>query len=140
MLMQLTETSEALAAYDAWIAERVKEYADAYGKCGEVTEEMQAEFPELRRVRGFYHCPMIGQRTHWWLMTEDNIVVDPTKRQFPSGGLLGDYEELADDELEDRVPTGPCMECGEPCFKGATFCSDECGDIHVAWMNAGCLS
>ena len=106
--------------YHEWIKENVTE---TYGTCCEVTERMQEAFPELRRVRGHYHCWIWGIREHWWLMNGDEVV-DPTVAQFPSNGE-GRYEELPEDTPE---PTGKCINCGEYCFDGEQvhdYCHDE---------------
>jgi hypothetical protein len=75
--------------YIQWIAEHVE--LDPHGQCKEVTERMASAFPELRRVRGHYVCPVVGPQPHWWMVTPDGTVVDPTRTQFPSQGQ-GAYE------------------------------------------------
>ena len=104
----------------AWI-ENLK---DTRCKCKELTQEMQKEFPELIRVRGFYHCPYWGKREHWWLKNKRMEIVDPTAEQFPSKGS-GRYEEWIEGQPE---PTGKCMNCGEYCFNGNSFCTDCIGN------------
>jgi hypothetical protein len=122
--------------YEEWISENVE--GDGYGKCDEYTLKMQAVFPELTRMKGFYHCPIWGQRTHWWLITDFGEVVDPTKAQFPSKGTC-EYEELLDIELEDRLPCGKCMNCGEEIYKknfyASDMCSEECGKSFLRYLN-----
>lgn len=113
--------------YDIYIKDLIKKES-SYGKCEKWSEEMNKTFPELVRVKGFYHCPIWGRRTHWWLKTKDDIIVDPSKDQFPSKGY-GKYEELQDFELEERVPTGVCLYCGEEVYKENIFCSDKCGNL-----------
>lgn len=119
--------------YQNWIWDT---YGDTtgYGKCDVRTEEMVAAFPELRRARGFYHCPSWGPRTHWWCLTADGTVVDPSCRQFPSGGA-GRYQELEEDEL----PTGVCPDCGGFCFKEEPFCSDSCKTSYLNYLKTGVL-
>lgn len=116
--------------YQAWIDANVPNKEAAYGKCAEVTLAMQSAFPELRRVRGFYHCPIWGRRTHWWLQDGDEIV-DPTSKQHPSNGI-GQYQEVKD---ETEIPTGVCADCGEPVYNGDYFCSNECELKTVAYLN-----
>ena len=70
-----------------WIQNNVK---DSYGKCLFYTAKLQEQFPNLRRVYGFYYCPIWGERNHFWCITEQNTVVDPTASQFPSKGT-GSY-------------------------------------------------
>lgn len=115
--------------YRKWIAENVTE---TYGTCAEVTEAMAAAFPELRRVRGHYYCPIWGERGHWWLFAQDEQIVDPTAAQFPSGGL-GEYVEW---EEGSREPTGNCPQCGDLVYDGGTCCSENC---HIAYA-AYCMN
>lgn len=105
--------------YNQWIEKNV---SSTYGTCAEVTEAMADAFPELTRVRGHYHCPIWGERAHWWLKTPDGKIVDPTAAQFPSRGQFT-YVEWIDGQEE---PTGKCPNCGELCYKGDFCCSDEC--------------
>lgn len=105
--------------YEKWIAENVTE---SLGTCREVTEAMRVAFPELRRVRGHYDCPVWGSRSHWWLVDADGSIVDPTASQFPSRGT-GGYREW-DESAEE--PTGICMNCRAYVFDGDNFCSKSC--------------
>lgn len=108
--------------YRKWINDKVPTADAAYAKCAEITLAMAEEFLELDRVRGIYHCPIWGKRTHWWLKDEDGNVVDPTAKQFPSGGI-GEYQEITNDE---ECPTGRCPNCGEMTYKFETVCSAKC--------------
>jgi hypothetical protein len=121
--------------YAAWVAEHVPDYPAAYGKCLEVTLAMLEAFPELRRVRGHYQCPLWGERSHWWLVDQDGTVVDPTVRQFPSHGI-GEYVPWVDGDPE---PTGKCPECGEPVYNGATFCCKSHAQSYMAYIMTGVL-
>ena len=112
--------------YTRWVAENVTE---TYGTCAEVTAEMALTFPDLKRVRGHYYCPIWGERNHWWLVTQDGRVFDPTAAQFPSGGL-GEYVEWEEGAKE---PTGMCPQCGEPVYDGGTCCSQDCHTAYVAY-------
>ncbi len=107
-----------------------------YGKCAEATLSMQKEFPELIRVRGHYYDAIWGEREHWWLKTKDGEIVDPTAAQFPTKGILGDYEEWEEGREE---PIGKCMNCGEYCFesKGGSHhaCSKRCHRILIRSFN-----
>ncbi len=115
--------------YANWIKANVKE---AYGKCAEVTLEMQAAFPDqLERVRGQYHCLIWGERDHWWLIDiETGEVVDPTASQFPSKG--GEYVEWDESQPE---PRGKCPNCGGKNFTRDYLCSDKCAKEYVAYCS-----
>jgi hypothetical protein len=102
-------------AYAAYIAS----VDNPRGRCQEITLEMQAEFPELVRVRGHYLCPLYGRRPHWWLTDEAGMIIDPTASQFVPGG---DYVEWTGDE-----PTGRCINCGENVFDHSLVCGPGCG-------------
>ena len=110
--------------YLTWIAENVTK---TYGKCAEVTAQMQSTFSELRRVRGHYYCLIWGEREHWWLVDPDGRIVDPTAQQFPSSGT-GSYVEWDESQPE---PTGRCPNCGGLCYDGDQVCSENC---HVEYM------
>lgn len=116
--------------YDCWIAGRLAGGENPYGKCAELTLEMQADFPELIRVCGHYYCTGWGEREHWWLKTPDGVIVDPTKEQFPSKGH-GPYVEL---DKDAPIPTGMCPNCGEYCYTGGTLCSDKCEREYTAYL------
>ncbi len=118
-------------AYRVWINHNYPEQT-GYGKCKEAVERMQTLFPELRIAKGFFHC-IWGERCHWWLVAPNGGVVDPTRGQFPGPG---EYEELQDHELADRVPTGVCMDCGDPVYHNDTFCSEECEAATRAYLAA----
>ncbi len=107
--------------YNEWINENIP---DSYGACREATRDMQKAFPELRRVRGHYHCWIWGVREHWWLVDGDEIV-DPTAAQFPSKGQ-GRYKEF-----EGQEPTGKCINCGKYYYNGEAVCQQSCYDEFV---------
>lgn len=115
-----------IAKYNDWIKENVDQ--DCLGKCKEMAEIMLETFLELRMVRGHYYCPIWGERGHWWLIDENDDIVDPTRSQFPSKGL-GLYVEW--DESEEE-PTGKCPNCGGYCYDGRDCCSDNCYTEFVA--------
>lgn len=118
--------------YAAWIHEHVPTPEAAFGNCRYISGLMTEFFPELRQVRGFYHCTEWGRRGHWWCVTSDGAIVDPTALQFPSAGR-GDYEEFTGSD--DELATGTCYECGEDVFMGRTFCSSACESTAVAELN-----
>lgn len=108
--------------YQQWIYQNVQ--GDSTGQCEEVTTAMAEAFPELRRVRGHYHCWIWGKREHWWLVGKHGSVIDPTAAQFPSKGA-GRYEEWDESQPES---TGMCPNCGEYCYDGEQVhehCHDE---------------
>lgn len=120
-----------MSQYAEWIAQHVVE--DGTGQCAEVTKQMAAAFPELTRVRGHYYCDRWGERTHWWLVTADGTIVDPTAQQFPSKGT-GTYVPWVEGEEE---PTGTCLNCGQPAYRQRNFCSDACDAVTTAEFNRG---
>lgn len=120
------------AKYREWMA---NVDGDGYGKCAETTIAMQEAFPELARVRGFYHCPLWGQRAHWWLVTPDGAIVDPTAMQFPSGGL-GLYVRWPEGQPE---PTGKCPNCSDYCYNDRTCCSEPCSREYAAYCMGGVM-
>lgn len=116
--------------YQEWILKNVKH--DGYGQCQIATKTMAKAFPELTRVRGHYFCPVWGERPHWWLVTQDGEIVDPTKNQHPSKGK-GHYEPWDESQPE---PTGICPNCGEYCYGGKSVCSDECFKLYKAYLDS----
>lgn len=122
------------AEYQQWIKKNVCDYP--LGSCRSYTERMVKAFPELRAARGFYHCPIWDRREHWWCVTPNNKIVDPTAMQFPSKGT-GKYEEVSEKTLrrwveEGKYPTGKCPNCGGYCYKEGAFCSEECEQEFMA--------
>ena len=108
------------AQYLEWIAN----YPDSiHRRCVQVTEAMQAQFPELIICRGLVtieeNC---REYQHQWLRTVDGEVVDPTAQQWL--GII-EYEEITDPQQE---PVGKCMWCGGWVRRnrGGLFCSDYC--------------
>ncbi len=119
-----------MSGYTDWIATWLKTN-NPYGRCADATEAMKAAFPELTRVRGYYLDAAWGSREHWWLTAPDGSIVDPTAEQFPTLGK-GHYEPWDETQKE---PTGQCMDCGEYCYDGNTFCSPACERSTLAYMN-----
>ena len=122
-----------MSRYGKWISENVN--GDGYGDCEVHAKALADEFPGLRVAAGFYHCPSWGRRTHWWCVTQSGEIADPTATQFPSGGC-GRYEELdlTSGAARARIPTGVCMDCGEPVYGGVEFCSSECRTATIAYL------
>lgn len=116
--------------YQQWIA--AHQPTDPRGLCVMMTLKMVEAFPELRRVRGHYYCPMSGEQyTHWWLMAADGSIIDPTADQFLSCGA-GVYEEYAGPE-----PTGKCLDCGALLFGPLTFCDATCAYRTAQYLAQG---
>jgi hypothetical protein len=81
------------------------------GRCKEICGSLILVFPSLRLVRGHYDCyAWRTKEQHWWCVTPDGVIVDPTSSQFGCKGL-GDYEEFDG--------TIACAQCGK------TFHEDE---------------
>lgn len=98
---------------------------DLRGKCKELSEEAVKKDPTLTLVRGWYDCPIWGEQSHWWTVRKDGTIFDPTRKQFPSGGIAQFY----------RPFTGflYCAECGKEIPEeeadidgNYAFCSDMC--------------
>jgi hypothetical protein len=120
--------------YLEWIERETNQYSDRElaGMCKWFVDAMKGEFPELTVVRGHYHCVYSNKSyCHWWLKTKSEIVVDPTARQFPFSGLVGEYVEFDEDSQE---PTGKCLNCGEYVYGGNTFCNSDCSGHWVRSM------
>lgn len=147
--------------YAAWIE------AHDYGRgdCALASEEMCRSFPELRKVRGWFlinlpegglseaNLQMIRRGEygleHWWCVTQEGDIVDPTLIQFDSIsytrrliglswlGLFQQFSEgiTADQYVQfreevDSEPVGRCMCCGGYVWDyssgSASACSAEC--------------
>lgn len=127
--------------YTRWIEEYVTAQPQRFvrGKCDEATRQMVEAFPELRRAAGFVYVQW-GRDQHWWCVTKEGEIVDPTFEQFGVFGVQS-YEEL---DLEDpvtqkRVPTGRCMDCGEDVYGGNVFCNAECEEATRLYMEGPSL-
>ncbi len=97
--------------FGSWIAERYPTAESAKLQCAEATSLMVEAFPQLRRVRG--HAMVgINFRPHWWCVTPDGEVVDPTAHQWDVPPLF--YDALCDDTEE---PCGKCIYCGDLLFR-----------------------
>lgn len=97
--------------YDAFIKETWGGPV-AERRCDECTSDMAQQFPELQRVRGHYVDLLTRvEHQHWWLVTPNEHIVDPTRLQFPDGGN-GIYLPLR----EQDEPCGRCLNCGEAIY------------------------
>ena len=131
------------ADYQAWVIENVNQETHGYGKCEEVVLKMAQSFPELKPRRGWFYCMSWGRRGHWWLLDPNGRIVDPTGKQHPTGSLFTEpenqerYEDLTDKtdkEMAEIVPTGVCAECGDPVYRGASFCNNSCEAATMNYM------
>lgn len=104
-----------MTAYAAWIAANYPTADSARNQCNTATRRMIADFPELKRVRGHY-----GGVEHWWCVTADREIIDPTVAQFSKPC---EYRPV--DESKPQ-PTGYCMWCRELCWDHEPACSPEC--------------
>lgn len=116
--------------YEEWISAHYPTPESAYGKCDEATSLMAKAFPELSRVRGHYYCWSWGERTHWWLVTTDGSIVDPTASQFPTAGS-GVYETWTEGAKE---PVGKCPNCGDYVYDYGVVCSDVCARSYASYL------
>lgn len=120
------------ARYANWIASWLTDNSPK-SACVEATEQMAAAFPELQRVRG--HVTVSSGRTHphWWLVTPDGSIIDPTASQW-TPVLPGVYEPLNEETFVE--PTGRCPNCGNLFYgeaAGGVACSAGCADAYAAW-------
>lgn len=136
----MTDKTRPLVEYIAWIDGYLKRSlgGDGYGECRTATELMVKEFPELKRVAGHVYTLGWGKRSHFWCVTPDGSIVDPTARQFP--GLLG-YEPW---KPGDEVCVGKCMNCGCEIWrkvqsledvKRECICGRECETSFESYLN-----
>jgi hypothetical protein len=101
-------------------------YSRYRGKCKEMSEALVAENPVLRLVRGHYWEPMWNRdEPHWWCVNPDGEIIDPTRLQFPSGGIAEFYTEFDG--------TCECANCGKEFNEqdgrfdsNYAFCSSSC--------------
>ena len=81
------------------------DYERYRGKCKEESEKLAKEKGYIL-VRGYYYEPLWNrEEPHWWCVDEDGVIHDPTRKQFPSGGIADFYTEF-DGTVE-------CAECGK---------------------------
>ena len=81
------------------------DYMKYRGKCKEMSEALVKADPSLRLVRGHYYCPIWNRNEpHWWCVNKKGEIIDPTAKQFGSGGA-GEYTEF-DGSCE-------CSQCGK---------------------------
>ena len=113
--------------HEAFRLELLAKYRTSHHKCGIFVRAMQAKFPELRRVPGFYFTPD-GQGSfgeHWWLQDAEGGVVDPTADQFP---CLDQGRYVPYDPAVHLTVKGKCQHCGVGLYlrQGTSACSQAC--------------
>jgi hypothetical protein len=138
MTRYTTVIASPASQWIAWIERYVASQPHRFvrGKCKEAVEQMHQDFPELRKACGFVHWAIPSrpiQDQHWWCVSPEGIVVDPTAEQFRHSVSEPRYEELDMNSVEDRarIPIGKCMGCGEatyPTSPAHNFCSELCAD------------
>ena len=86
----------------------MEDYFKYRGKCKEFCQDLINKNPELKLVRGYYYEPFWNRKEpHWWCVDTEGNIIDPTSKQFPSGGIDSFYEEF-----NGMVE---CSECGKSC-------------------------
>lgn len=86
-------------------------------QCKQFSAEFCAQFPELRMQAGFFGADPTGPDVmpdfsyveHWWCVTPDGEIVDPTRAQF--GDSTGQYWPY--DENVHKIQIGRCINCGD---------------------------
>lgn len=98
--------------YKEWIDQYVAERKVIAGMCGSATLAMMKSFPELKQVAGYVCFPDGGRAEHFWCVTPDGKVIDPTASQYQ---LQAFPDELTYEPWQpgDEVQIGRCMDCGE---------------------------
>ena len=114
--------------YSSWINSWTSQYKGVVrGRCRPVSEAMVNDFPELKLSRGFVMTRGGVEFEHWWCVTPDGDVVDPTVSQFdPYHGVL-DYSEY-DISVHGKEPCGRCINCGDYCYDNSYACGPACLD------------
>ncbi len=105
----------------------ISNYLKYRGKCQEMSKALAKE-KGYKVVKGWYYDPLWNrEEPHWWCVDDEGIIHDPTKLQFPSGGIPDFYREFK------GIFT--CPECGKDFPEkqvvimgngNYTCCSDQC--------------
>ena len=111
--------------YEEWIMKNYPTPDLAFRKCYEACLKMKQVFPELDIIRGQIEVEepdgwIPTKTTHWWCKYKD-IIVDPTKHQYPTRILC--YKPI-DESKGD--PTGKCLNCGNLTYNCEHFCCESC--------------
>ena len=122
--------------YAAWMRQHVQ--GDVTGRCVKWTHRMAEVFPALSLVRG--HVLPIGEPpptgspqgyVHWWLVTHDGTIVDPTAAQYPWALQYIPWTEGQDE------PTGRCAQCGGDAYGWRVCCTPACSLAYAAAISRG---
>ena len=107
------------------LQEEQSSYLRYRGRCKELCEEAISSDPSLTLVRGHYFEPLWGtDEAHWWTVTQDGTIYDPSVLQFPSKGL-GIYSPF--DGTVECSECGKIMQEDEASFESNyAFCSTRC--------------
>ena len=130
--------------YDEWIAKYAERNEMLLGMCKSASADMVLAFPELKVETGTAYTDW-GPREHFWCVTADGTIVDPTKAQFPFGHV---FEYVAYD-LSMEVKVGRCRGCGDDIlarldakgrpvkedFYSNEICSEKCDAEYAAYMH-----
>lgn len=121
--------------YEDWIAGYVKsQTGNVRYRCQSASEAMAKAFPELRLARGWVTLESSDRLEHWWCVTPNGAVIDPTEFQFDDyRGAPESYEEY-DEGKHGSLPTGKCPECGEFIYDGRDL-HPECEQSYLAYLN-----
>jgi hypothetical protein len=103
----------------------MSDYLQFRGKCKELSEAAAQVDTSLRVVRGFYLCPMWGKQQHWWCVSPDGTIVDPSVKQFPTAGVGAEYVEF-DGNIECEYCAKSVPEQDACHVDHHVYCSDEC--------------
>lgn len=112
-----------------------EDYRKYRGKCKEMCEELMAKDDTLTLVKGWYYEPFWSrEEQHWWIKDKNGEIIDPTRRQFPSGGIKEFYREYAGvieceqcgKAIEEDNPTHQENVVNEGRF---SFCSGHCACV-----------
>lgn len=105
--------------------QEMSDYVMYRGKCKEMAEAACCDDPTLTLVRGHYHCPFWGEQPHWWTVRADGTIYDPTAKQFPMGGSVGEYVPF--DGMVECAQCGKQMKEEDARFDSRyAFCSTAC--------------
>jgi len=107
---------------------------DTLQTCHEAVKTLVALCDDLKPIRGqvvMKAAPDGDVRPwpHWWAVTLEGQVVDPTADQFPSALEYRPHDESLGD------PTGRCPNCGGLCHDHRYLCSDACERDYAAYLN-----
>lgn len=120
--------------YLSWIQENYPTSDSAFNQCSFACHKMKAQFPELQITNG---TVQVGcekeERTHWWLKTSSNQIIDPTAHQYDLFNMkIVFYNEIDDNHDLRKYKLIKCMNCGDKYFLGknnwnnSMCCSDRC--------------